>query len=601
MKINFALCTLLLCITPVYGQNIRALQINDTDGNSYVTRVDQIDSIYFSDDGGSMYVVENGTTESYSTDRIAQMNYTTVNPSAVPSITWNGTAVTIVNPLADAGVSITAEGADVTIHSTYGDEVEYELYGSSNNGSLKVYSSLKLQLTLMGLTLTNPSGPAINIQTGKKTSVKVQGGTLNTLTDGSSYTASTEDQKGCLFSEGQLIFKGAGTLNVNGNYKHAICSDDYIEIRNGVLNLKTTGNGAKGLKANDSIIVAGGTTTITQSGSYLIQTGDTSYCAGVKADLLIRLNDGSLTVSTSATGGKGISCDGDLYIGTSATAPIVNITTTGSPAFSSSSGGGWGGSWWKPERMMMPPLYGPGGPGGPGGGPQEDSYEGSPKGMKIDGAVVMDNGYVTVSTSGAGGEGWESKTTMTFNGGYVYAYSAQDDAINAKTKLVVNGGYVMGVSAGNDAIDCNGSTTGAITVSKGALIGLSSAGSPEEGIDIDNYRYISVTGGYMFGAGGQQSAVSSLTGCTQPYGIAASGSISSGKYYGVTDASGNILFGFKAPISLSSQLTIVSAPSLNGKVIYSTSAPSNTTSEWGNIFIGGLFSSSSNAVSFTVK
>lgn len=43
----------------------------------------------------------------------------------------------------------------------------------------------------------------------------------------------TEDQKSTLFSEGQLEFSGKGILTVKSNLKHAICSDDYIDIQGG--------------------------------------------------------------------------------------------------------------------------------------------------------------------------------------------------------------------------------------------------------------------------------------------------------------------------------------------------------------------------------
>ena len=58
--------------------------------------------------------------------------------------------------------------------------------------------------------------------------------TENYLADASSYSTVTgEDEKGCFFSEGQLIFSGTGALTVTGNYKHGICSDDYVRLRSG--------------------------------------------------------------------------------------------------------------------------------------------------------------------------------------------------------------------------------------------------------------------------------------------------------------------------------------------------------------------------------
>mgnify|MGYP000429392373 CR=1 FL=1 len=76
-------------------------------------------------------------------------------------------------------------------------------------------------LRLRTYSLTNGSGAAINIQSGKRVFVELKAGTENNLTDASAYsTVDGEDEKACFFSEGQLIFSGTGALTVTGNYKH---------------------------------------------------------------------------------------------------------------------------------------------------------------------------------------------------------------------------------------------------------------------------------------------------------------------------------------------------------------------------------------------
>ena len=125
--------------------------------------------------------------------------------SSTVTISFDNT-VNISNPMADNGVSVQASGDQVTIIST-AEEIEYILSGSTANGMVKIYSDYKFKLTLNGLTITNPSGPAINIQSHKRVFVQLNEGTQNTLTDGSSYaTNGSEDQKAAFFSEGQLIF-----------------------------------------------------------------------------------------------------------------------------------------------------------------------------------------------------------------------------------------------------------------------------------------------------------------------------------------------------------------------------------------------------------
>ena len=84
------------------------------------------------------------------------------------------------------GVEATVDGAGVIINSTIAG-VAYELKGSSSNGYFKIYSEKKFHLTLNGVSLTNPTGAPINIQSGKRVFVTLADGTSNSLVDGSSY------------------------------------------------------------------------------------------------------------------------------------------------------------------------------------------------------------------------------------------------------------------------------------------------------------------------------------------------------------------------------------------------------------------------------
>ena len=150
-------------------------------------------------------------------------------------------------------------GAHLTIESTVG-KIGYIVSGKSANGSLKIYSEKKFQIMLSGLELTNPVGPAINIQTGKTVYFTIDDNTTNSLCDGATYNApavADEDQKGTIFSEGQIIFNGyedgSGILNVTSHGGHGICSDDYIRIRSGNINILSAAK--DGFHTNDRFVV----------------------------------------------------------------------------------------------------------------------------------------------------------------------------------------------------------------------------------------------------------------------------------------------------------------------------------------------------------
>ena len=169
-------------------------------------------------------------------------NFTT---SRIITITFSeGSVKTTTLP---SGVTATINGGHIVINSTIG-KIGYQLKGTCSNGSFKIYSEKKFRLLFNGVTLTNPTGPAINIQSGKTVYASIVNGTTNTLCDGATYNnpvigsnGEEEDQKGTLFSEGQLIFdgytNGTGTLNVTSHGGHAICSDDYIMVRGGNINI----------------------------------------------------------------------------------------------------------------------------------------------------------------------------------------------------------------------------------------------------------------------------------------------------------------------------------------------------------------------------
>ena len=277
------------------------------------------------------------------------------------AITWTDASVTVSGDV-DDGVAVTTQGGDVTVSSTTQRYLRLTVSGSCTNGSLLVYSTLKWGLLLKGLILTNPDGPAINNQCGKALYVTVADGTTNILADGPTYADAptnavgvTIDQKGTLFSEGQVYFSGKGTLSVTGNTKNAIASDDYIvieedgpmmditangtngikvndgmEIYGGVLNIGVTSDGGRGIRSEARVTIDGGETTITTSGDCLEETladGTTDYssCAGIKCDSLFTMTTGTLTITSSGDGGKGINCLQNVEF----KGGTLNVRTTG--------------------------------------------------------------------------------------------------------------------------------------------------------------------------------------------------------------------------------------------------------------------------------
>lgn len=196
-----------------YNKN-KKVSFSSSDASSYNEIVEKIVTDELDDEYGDF--VENFTT------------------TKMVQITFTNNGVTCNSDVND--ITYTINGNHIVINSTR-SKAGYIVMGSCSNGSLKIYSEKKFKLMLTNLTLTNPTGPAINIQSGKSVYLTIAG--TNTLCDGETYAAApeTEDQKGTIFSEGQLLFDGTGTLNVTAKGGHAICSDDYIRIRSGNINI----------------------------------------------------------------------------------------------------------------------------------------------------------------------------------------------------------------------------------------------------------------------------------------------------------------------------------------------------------------------------
>lgn len=324
-----------------------------------------------------------------------------------------GNTVTITNPLAASGVSIVETNGDVVVTSS-ASEVEYVLSGTTTNGSVKIYSDKKYKLTLNGVNITNTDGPAINLQSGKRAFVVLNDNTTNTLADGVTYTAiGTEDMKATLFSEGQLIFSGNGSLSLKGNYKHAICSDEYVRVISG--NIAITSAKSDGIHTNDAFIADGGTITMATS-------GDGIQCE----EGYIVINNGTFNLNVVD---KGItaSYDADATID-----PYLTING-GTITINSSAG----------------------------------------EGIESKSVMTINNGTITTKTAD---DGLNAGTFIYINGGNIYAYSTSNDAIDSNGKITVTGGKVIavGASAPEEGFDCDRNT---FKITGGILVGVAGATS----------------------------------------------------------------------------------------------------------------------------
>ena len=258
----------------------------------------------------------------------------------VIEINYNGNAVTVNGSV--PGVAVQTDGAHVTVMNMSGP-VKFVVSGKTTDGSLKFYGDKRFQILLNGAEITNPHGAAINNQGSKSLYVVLADGTASCLQDGPEYTmVDEEDQKATLFSEGQIIFSGKGKLDVIAVGRGAIRSDDYIRVRpgvkinvsssaldglrandgiildGGVLNIETTGAGAKGMRSGGVMHVNGGRLVAISHGDTRItdEEGiiDTAACAALYCDTLVTVNKGVLRLKATGDGGKGINANHNVVV-----------------------------------------------------------------------------------------------------------------------------------------------------------------------------------------------------------------------------------------------------------------------------------------------
>ena len=504
-------------------------------------------------------VVYNGTTATVAVaDNVAQ--YLTVTQSG-------------------AHVSI-AQSDSLANEITYklsGTSTDGEFYMS---GSYKA----TLELNGLTLTNVTPvySGAAINIQNGKRINVKVITGTTNTLVDAASgsqkgclYVKGHAEfkQQGTLnvvgnvkhgIKAGEYISLKNATLNVTSAVGDGISCNEYFLMESGTINISGTsddgiqcdldgdvstgetedhededsGNmyitggtinincsaiAAKGIKSAGDIFISGDPViNVTTSGKGTWDEDDleTKAACGISSDRNIDISGGTLTLTATGSGGKGMKCDsiltisgGDITVATSGGLYYNNGTTentnyTGNTDHVSSD------------------------------------YYSSPKGIKAglktengnsytcSGGMVISGGNIKVTTSGRNGEGIESKNTLEINGGEIYVNS-YDDGINSAQDMTVNGGYIYAHSNNNDGMDANGNF-----YINGGLVYAIGSRSPEVALDANTEegKKLYINGGVVIAVNGIEhgSAV------TQPY--TQSSSISSNSWYTVTYGENAVAF-----------------------------------------------------------
>lgn len=524
--------------------------------------------------------------------------------------------IVIANSVSDGihAEGLLVQGGNINVLSCGDDALTSELDAYIYGGNITITSSSDSinAISIDSTLIVNGGTIDINITGNDAKCIKadkeltINGGTFILNHSGdvskgikSNRTITITDGDFTIVSSGSTVLETINGQNVP-SYCTAIKGDTDINISGGTFNitLPTSNHGGKSISADGNITISGGTFDILTQGdgaAYTVSgnTKDAYTSSCIKSDGNMVISGGNFSLRSTGSGGKGISADGTLELGIpngNNEDLILDVTTTGN-RITVSSGGGW--------------------PGGGGG-----EYA-NPKAIKAQGLLTINSGTTTVLTTGTGGEGLESKTQINIEGGQHY-FKCKDDCINSSGKILFNGGVTVCFSNGNDAVDSNAGQAGAITIGNGVAFAYTTKGNPEEGFDCDNNNYIRITGtGIGISAGGSQGggwpggggSGGTITNPAQGYVFYTNTyNFQAGKYYTLSNTSGAggtnmVTFSFEA--NCNSSLSLITATGMaSGStyyVKYGNEAPTNPTTEFHGIYLGGTSSASTQAFSFTAQ
>ncbi|MCD8187490.1 MAG: carbohydrate-binding domain-containing protein [Ruminococcus sp.] len=156
--------------------------------------------------------------------------------------------------------------------------------GSIDEGQIEINTTEKVKLYFNGVSITNYSGPAIQVTDAKRFILVLMEGTTSYLQDVNKDSVND----GVICSNDTVEIKGKGSLNIVAGNAHGISSDDDVVIENGTINITSV---KSGIIANDDITINagtlyiyGGTNGIKSKGTLNINGGYTVVSGGAKEE-----------------------------------------------------------------------------------------------------------------------------------------------------------------------------------------------------------------------------------------------------------------------------------------------------------------------------
>lgn len=363
--------------------------------------------------------------------------------------------VTIPKCMKDSLIYSKVNGLDSYVYLEYKgstDEVIYNVKGSSTNGALIIKSDYKLQVNLNNVTLNSTCGEAMRFKCGKRVALVMAEGSVNTFTDSNDKGVTPDpldEHKACIYTKGHIELSGAGTLNVTGNYNHAIATKEYFKVKKTVKAINIVKSVNDAVHVGEYFTMNGGELTIDEAtlgdgvqvefktddyGKVVKDeenTGDVTINGGtlnitmaatedvkcIKADGNVAINGGTLLLNAKANGSRGIQADGTLTIteAEDATTAITICAEGGKCTFSSHKD--------DPDKCM---------------------------GINIDGDINISAGAINITASGASSNGLKTDQSITISGGTINidATGVSSNGMKIEKNVTATGGSTIVTNTG---------------------------------------------------------------------------------------------------------------------------------------------------------
>ncbi len=329
----------------------------------------------------------------------------------------------------------------------------YVLSGTLTDGSILVDAedTSKVWLRLEGVEVNCSDSACLIVEQADKVFLSLAEGTENAFVSGGSFSAAAQEEKigGAIFSRDDLTIHGSGSLTVTANYRHGIDANDSLVITGGTISVSAPQDG---IHVNDSfrfaaacLTVSAGDDAIHSDGELYVESGTiliTDCCEGLEA-LTVDIAGGDITIYPTDDG--------------------INA-----------SGGGMGQLFGGPAGGMFP---------GQTGSPETGGGEGT----AADGSAPP---APPAREEGAGGTAAESgtaeETYIRIRGGTVTIineHGRDADGLDSNGSIYIDGGTVrisLAGDGGNNALDFGSESGGELLITGGTVVACGGSSMAEE-------------------------------------------------------------------------------------------------------------------------